>query len=310
MIKIIDRLPSSDGSIKYAFRNRTKNEFESVYFKLPPKNNVSTQICISSQAGCAMGCKFCATGYGGFFSNLTPQEMMEEVNLVKEDIYQNGLEEEKSGFNILLMGMGEALMNYENVIDFYSQARKNFFHLNKIFISTVGISKRIYDLANLPASLNIKLYVSIHSPYNNEREKIMPITKKYKIESVLDACEEFSKKTNTKVKANYLLLKGVNDSEKHAKDFRDLLNPNYFEAQIQLYNSTPDLPYQTASNETAYRFQEIISENGIETVVRISKGRDINGGCGQLVKKINQQRIQRRLKESPPYMFSEKPRSY
>ncbi len=234
MIKIIERVPSTDGSIKYAFNDKNGNKFESIYFRLPPWKGVPYEIyhiCISSQAGCAMGCKFCATAYGGFFADLTPQEMLEEITLIRDDIILNKLESETVGFNIVLMGMGEPLMNYDNVVQFCYQAREKFTHLNKIAISTVGLSDRIYELADLPLTLNMKLFISIHSPYNNERVQIMPITKKYPIESVIDACKAFAEKTGTLVKATYLLLKDINDTEQHAKDFAKLLDPRYFEAR-------------------------------------------------------------------------------
>jgi 23S rRNA (adenine2503-C2)-methyltransferase len=300
MLKMIERVFSSDGSVKYAFNNVGGNKFESIYFRLPPWNGNPYKIyhmCISSQAGCAMGCKFCATAYGGFFNDLTPEDMMDEIELVRNDLIQNDLESENTEFNIVLMGMGEPLMNYENVINFCYKAREKFAFLNKIAISTVGLSNRIDELAELPLSLKMKLFISVHSPYNNERVQIMPITKKYPIESVIDACIKFAKNTNTLVKATYLLLKDINDTEKHAKDFAKLLDPRYFEAQIQLYNITPGIPYQRVSDEIGYKFRDIVAaESGVDTIIQISKGRDVDGGCGQLIKKINENTSRRVLK--------------
>lgn len=306
MLKIIERLPSNDNSVKYAFKDKDNNKFESIYFRLPPWKGVPYKIyhmCISSQAGCAMGCKFCATAYGGFFANLTPEEMMSEIDLMREDLIKNGLETDSTGFNIVLMGMGEPLMNYDNVIEFCYQARERFPTLNKIAISTVGLSDRIYELTELPLNLQMKLFISVHSPYNSERMQIMPITKKYSIESVMEACKSFAKRTNTLVKATYLLLKDFNDTEKHARDFAKLLDPRYFEAQIQLYNVTPGIPYQRVSDETGYTFKNIVeAESGVDTIIQISKGQDIDGGCGQLIKKINENTARKVLKGTKTYI--------
>ena len=288
MLKIIDRSISSDESIKYVFQNSLGNHCEAIYFRLSPFNGMAFEeyrVCISSQVGCAMRCNFCATGYGGFFANLTPGEMFEEASLVIKDLVQNKIEKESAKFNIALMGMGEPLMNYENICVFLSKVKKNFSYLKRMSLSTVGISDRIYELADLPLEFKLKLYLSVHSPYNEERVKIMPVTRKYKIESAIEACKEFAKKTKTHVKATYLLLKNINDTPQHAQDFANLLDHRYFEAQIQLYNHVLDLPYQRVSNEYAYKFRDMVARNGIDTIVQISKGRDIEGGCGQFIKK-------------------------
>jgi 23S rRNA (adenine2503-C2)-methyltransferase len=308
MLKTVEKLQSSDDSIKYAFQDDNGRKFESIYFTLPTQNKPSHFICISSQAGCAMGCKFCATGYGGFFENLTPEKMMAEIEIINDEVIKNIAADSSTLFNIVLMGMGEPLMNYDNVVEFCYRAREKFTTLNKIFISTVGIPNRILQLADLDPKLNLKLYFSMHSPYNDERLKIMPITKKYSIESVLAACKLFSEKTSTRVKVTYLLLKNVNDTDQHARDFAKLLDPLYFEAQVLLYNTTPGLPYERVSEEVAYRFGDIIAESGIETNVKVSRGRDVNGGCGQFVKNVNEKTANRVLSgtfaEHPPTILS------
>ncbi len=288
MLEIINKSISSDGSIKYAFKNQEGNLFESIYFRLPPNNGIAFEeyrICVSSQAGCAMGCKFCATGHGGFFANLTPEEILEQVDLIVKDIVKNEIEKDDAAFNIALMGMGEPLKNYNNICTFLGVVQEKFPYLNRMSLSTVGISNRIYELANLSLDIRLKLYLSVHSPYNAERTKIMPITQKYSIESAIEACKEYAKKTNGYVKATYLLLKGINDTQQHAIDFANLLDPRYFEAQIQLYNPTIGLPYQRVSDEFAYEFKNIVAKKGLDTILQISRGRDVEGGCGQLIKK-------------------------
>lgn len=283
MLKIINYSSSSDKSIKYTFQNSLGNRCEAVYFRLPQFEEY--RVCISSQAGCAMRCNFCATGNGGFFANLTLEEMLEEVSLIVQDLLQKKIEKKNAKFNIALMGMGEPLMNYKNICKFLNKVKEAFPHLNRMSLSTVGITDRIYEIANLPLEFQLKLYLSVHSPYNEERVKIMPITRKYKIESAIEASKDFAKKTKMPVKATYLLLKDINDTPQHAQDFANLLDPRYFEAQIQLYNYVLGLPYQRVSDEYAHQFKDIVARNGIDTIVQISKGRDVEGGCGQFINK-------------------------
>lgn len=287
MVQVIDSVKSNDGSIKYVFGNELKNKFEAIYFKqIPSKPTINYHICISTQSGCAMECKFCATAYGGFFNNLNDQEMLDQVEKIQYELFRQNIEQPTFNFNILLMGMGESMVNYNNVINFIERARTRFLYLNKILVSSVGISNKINELASISNLSKLKLYISVHSPYDKERIKIMPITKKFNLESVIQACINFASKSNTKVKATYLLLKGINDSEQHAIDFAKLLNPKYFEAQIQLYNITPELPYQRVDDKQAMKFNNIITSHGVNCLVRVSCGQDIDGGCGQLVKNL------------------------
>lgn len=287
MLEIIEKVESQDGSVKYAFASSRGHKFEAIYYKLASVKSptYSFSICISSQAGCAMGCTFCATGHGGFFANLLSDEMLAQVNIVCENVIQAGKEKKDAHFNIVVMGMGEPLMNYENLVDFLHLATKSLPYLDRISISTIGIVPKILALAAVP-NVNKKLFVSIHSPYEVERTRIMPITKKYSLKSVLDACREYAIKTKTTVITSYLLLKDINDSEQHARDFASLLDPNFFEAQFLLYNVTPGISYGRPTNETAQRFREIVAARGINTDIQISRGRDVNGGCGQLIKEV------------------------
>jgi 23S rRNA (adenine2503-C2)-methyltransferase len=290
MLELIHKNKAEDGSIKYAFKDSNGNAFEAVYFRLPPNNGIPYSVyhmCISSQAGCAMGCKFCATGYGGFFSDLKAELMREQINVVRDDIICSEIESETTEFNVVLMGMGEPLANYDNVVKFAHIANNEYNRLHKVAISTVGLTPKIFKLAeDLPANLNFKLYISLHSPYDAERAEFMPITRKYSIQSVLEAGRFFAKKTNTYVRVTYLLLKGVNDTDQHAHDFAKLLDPHLFETQIQLYNATPGIPYGRVDDSVGFRFKDIIESYGFKVIVRLSSGRDVEGGCGQLIKKI------------------------
>lgn len=294
MISILAQKESTDKSIKYIFSNQNRNKFEAIYFNHPERkieNKEPYHICISTQAGCAMACTFCATGHGGFFENLNVDSMLEQIYLIKRNIEEKNLEHSENYFNVVLMGMGEPLMNYNNVVKFLYKANKEINNLKNILISTIGIGNRIIDLADHQKNTNIRLYLSVHSPYEDERKIIMPITKKFSLDSSIKACEYYSDKTKTLVKATYLLLKGVNDSETHAKALASILDPNKFIIQVLLYNQTPGIPYERPSEEIAKNFENTLIELGYNAYIRTSRGRDINAGCGQFIQAENAKKI-------------------
>ena len=302
-VTIKEKAFSEDGSIKYVFFTSQGQLIEGIYFRIQGREDFSDDtyhICISSQAGCAMGCTFCATGYGGFFAQLSSEEMCSQVDLICNDLIAMGKEEKMTGFSVGLMGMGEPLMNYENIVAFCYSVQNKYSNLEAVCISTIGISPRIEDMAQVANDTNIiRLFVSIHSPYEEQRLSIMPITKKYSIQSVLEACRTFHKNTGLKIILSYLLIRDVNDSEKHAEDFAHLIaNDVCFTTQLLLYNETPGIDFMRPSNDSATKFKDVLSSHGIPTIIQISKGQDIDGGCGQLVKKINQKSVERRIKLS------------
>jgi 23S rRNA (adenine2503-C2)-methyltransferase len=286
MIEIFDRCISSDGSIKYGFVNSAGNRFEAITFIYnghhERKPITVRAICISSQAGCNLACSFCATGLEGFYANLTGEEMLQQIELVQRDLESSGLPP-ATGYAV--MGMGEPLLNLPVVIEFFRAVRKNQSrYIEPLSLSTVGVAPRIRQLAEV-SDVNYRLFVSLHSPYNEERVNFIPLTSKYPIEEVLSACREYSQKKGSRVEASYLLFKGVNDSERHARDLAKLLDPHHFDAQILLYNEIEGLQYERPSMESAEMFKDILSATGIMTTVQVSKGIDIQGGCGQLTRK-------------------------
>ncbi|MDR2539896.1 MAG: 23S rRNA (adenine(2503)-C(2))-methyltransferase RlmN [Chlamydiales bacterium] len=308
MISILAK-SSSDKSIKYVLGNKTGNKFEAVYFKFFEEEDKNRPyfnyyledgqlptytICISSQIGCAMGCTFCATGYGGFFKNISAEELLEQVFLIRNDLIKEKIEKVESLGNIILMGMGEPLMNLPNVLKFCRKLNTistNFIKLKSI--STIGIVPKIKELAHV-LDINIKLFLSLHSPFDEERSSLMPINLKYNIQEIIAACEYFAHIQQQKIIVCYLLLKGINDSEKHAQAFSELLNPQFFETQILSYNPIPNVDFERPSIKTAFSFAQIIKEKGLTTDIRISKGQDIQGGCGQLVQEDTGKTIKKR----------------
>ena len=286
MLKMTQRVESADNSVKYSFINENNQSVEAMYFTLPFQStkDYSYSICISSQAGCAVNCSFCATGKGGFFSHLTSDEMHHQITLIQEDIIARGLQDRTSRFHISFMGMGEPLLNYAHVTQLCGLLQKNYPYLNKISLSTVGIIPKITMLSK-NSDINIDLFVSIHSPYDEQRTSMIPINKKYPLASLMDACRQYAKTKNTFVNASYLLIHEFNDSEQHAIDFCKLLDPRYFRVQILMYNKINHSNYQRPLDASVNQFKNIVDSYHLQNMVIASKGQDINGGCGQLVAK-------------------------
>ena len=286
-MQIVERLVSSDGSIKYIFKNYNGYYCEAIYYRLSPKNNMPYEryhICISSQFGCRMKCSFCDTGNLGFCHNLSYREMLDEINLVRKDVIKTGNEKASTKYSAVIMGMGEPLNNIENTIKFCTTLSTTDIGLETIPISSVGVVPQIPKLAELQHQLkNIKFFVSLHTPYDEQRSHIMPINKRYNISSLLSACRKYHLSTSTKVTLSYMLIDGINDSANHLKDLIKLINPEHFNVQLLLYNNTNNAKFIRPTLDTAQIFNERLNNNGISSIIRISKGQDISGGCGQLI---------------------------
>ena len=289
MIKKVERIKSVDGSSKYLFNdgNSEKGNFEALYF-YPVDNVEKSSICISTQIGCAVGCAFCATGRLGLTRNLKSAEMIEAINKILEDEKNDGEDIEKLD-SIALMGMGEPLHNYNEVREFYHQAMK-LFNVRHISLSTSGVTDNIIKLAD--DDTNFNLLFSLHSPFNEERDKLIPINKKYPLADFIKACEYYYNKKqkdslNLKIKASYLLMKDFNDTDRHVKELIKILDKDIFKVQILLYNENEDLPFKRPSIEKAREFERKLNESGLETKISISKGQDIAGACGQMAGKRN-----------------------
>lgn len=293
MIKKVERVKSIDGSSKYLFNDgeSENGNFEALYF-YPVDNKQKSSICISTQVGCAVGCAFCATGKLGLKRNLKSSEMIEAIVQILE-------EENKDGENIdnlesiALMGMGEPLHNYNEVKIFYHQAMEILHNIKHISLSTSGITDNIIKLAD--DDTNYNLLFSLHSPFDEERSKLMPINKRYPLKSVINACEYYYYKKQKdalgmKIKASYLLLKDFNDSDRHIEQLVKILNSDVFKIQILLYNENENLPFKRPSLEKAKDFERKLNVYGLETKISVSKGQDIAGACGQMAGKKNIQK--------------------
>ncbi|MDU7692636.1 MAG: 23S rRNA (adenine(2503)-C(2))-methyltransferase RlmN [Helicobacter sp.] len=282
---------SKDGTKKYLFKTVDNFTFEAVFLKMKDAkfNDDGKKIagekytfCISSQIGCRVGCTFCLTAKGGFVRNLSAAEIVEQVVFLKKD---NDIDAKKS-VNIVFMGMGEPLLNLENV----SKAIKIMSDKNGLdiaprrqTISTSGIAPKIHKLGTL--DLGVQLAISLHAPEDDLRSKIMPINKRYNLKSLMDAVLSFPLESRKRVMFEYLLLDGVNDSITHAKGLLRLLNGIKVKVNLILFNPYPDSLYNRPSDANATKFADYLNGHGLLATIRESKGIDISAACGQLIEK-------------------------
>jgi len=269
---------SQDGSIKYLFRLEDKNHIESVL--IPEKDHYT--LCISSQVGCAQGCSFCLTAKDGFIRNLTKDEIVSQVRDIKKN--HAGL---KPVTNIVFMGMGEPLANYENVVAAVHTILNNDaglgFSSRRVTISTAGL---VHKLSDLGSELAVNLAVSLNATENETRSMLMPINRKYPIEKLLDACRRYHLKPRKRITFEYILLKGINDSTEDAHRLVKLLRPIRAKINLIPFNEYKESPFRRPEESIVNGFLEILHRKGCTAIVRHSKGQDICAACGQLRAKI------------------------
>lgn len=261
-----------DGTEKFLFKFSDGNLIESVLMRYKHGNS----ICISTQVGCRMGCKFCASTIDGRIRNLTTGEILAQILVV-----QNHIGERIS--NVVLMGSGEPLDNYENVMKFLDIVSAEY-GLNigqrHITLSTCGIVPKIYELAD--KELSITLAISLHAFSDEKRKEIMPIANKYSIDEILNACKYFVNKTKRRITFEYSLVKDVNDSKEDARALGKLLKGMLCHVNLIPVNEIKERTFKRSSKETIQDFANILSNLGIEVTVRREMGSDINAACGQL----------------------------
>jgi 23S rRNA (adenine2503-C2)-methyltransferase len=276
----IDRLEkiriekSQDGSKKYLFRLPDGNLIESVL--IPERGHYT--LCISSQVGCALGCRFCFTGQGGLARNLTGGEIIAQVR----DI-QKALDEPRYLTNIVLMGMGEPLANYDNVvkaIDIVTDKTLGLgFASRRVTLSTSGLVDRLPDLGRDTA---VSLAISLNAADNKTRDWLMPINQKYPIERLLEACRRYPLKPHRRITIEYILLKGINDSEKDARRLAKLLRRLRAKVNLIPFNTFEGSEFRRPDESVITRFLQILLKSNYTAIIRRSKGEDISAACGQL----------------------------
>ena len=271
-VREIDRLESSDGTMKFLFELADGQAIESVLMKYHHGNSV----CISSQAGCRMGCKFCASTLGGLIRNLTAAEMLEQIYEIERITGENVS-------NVVVMGTGEPMDNYENLIRFVrilsAKEGKNI-SVRNITVSTCGIVEGIRRLAeeNLPLTLAL----SLHAPNDEIRKQLMPVANKYKLEEVLSACDYYYEKTSRRITYEYSLVEGVNDSVECARELSMRLRGKNCHVNLIPVNPIKERNFKKSRDAVIQNFKNILEKNRITCTIRREMGADINAACGQL----------------------------
>jgi len=271
--EVVERTtPAADGSQKYLFTLRDGNRIEAVYMPMGDR----TSICLSSQAGCAVGCTFCVTGFFGAGRNLTPGEMLGQFFTIQ---HEHNVPMEM--MNVVFMGMGEPLLNFENLVTTLDVLYRNIAP-KRITISTSGIIPGIDDLAKLPRRPN--LAVSINAPDRRRREEIMPITKKYPLDDLIASLKRYPSEKGREITIEYVLLAGYNDSHLDAVALAKLIHGLRVKVNAIPFNEDPNLPpwMKRPKEGSIDRFADTLVRNGVAVTVRRSKGREIAAACGQL----------------------------
>lgn len=261
-----------DGTRKYLFSLADGHMIESVLMKYKHGNSV----CISSQVGCRMGCRFCASTLDGLERNLSASEMLDQVYRIQGDIGERIS-------NVVVMGSGEPLDNYDNLIRFIRLLTDDHgLHISQrnITVSTCGIVPGIRRLAD--EELQITLALSLHAPNDRVRGELMPVAKSYGLSEVLKACRYYFDKTGRRLTFEYSLVKGVNDNQEEAKALSDLIKDQHGHVNLIPVNPIKERDYIQSGQKEIALFKNILEKNGINVTIRREMGRDIHGACGQL----------------------------
>ena len=268
-----------DNTIKYLFRLHDGSFVESVLMQY--KHGYS--ICISTQVGCRMNCSFCATGKGGFERNLTASEMLSQIQTAQID---RGIRIS----NVVLMGMGEPLDNYDNVLRFLrlvSMDEGINIGMRHISLSTCGLVDKMEQL--MQEKLQLTLSVSLHAPTDEIRDKIMPVNKKWKVDRLLECCRQYTKQTSRRISFEYIMLSGVNDTEQCAVILAEKLRGMLCHVNLIPANNVKESGHTKSGKEAMEKFCAVLKQKGINVTIRRTLGSDIDASCGQLRSRVKKE---------------------
>ena len=261
-------------TIKYLFELHDKRVIESVFMRYKHGNSV----CISSQVGCRMGCKFCASAIGGLERNLSPSEMLDQIYQIQKDLGERVS-------NVVVMGTGEPLDNYDNLIRFIelitSDKGQNMSGRN-ITVSTCGLVDKIYKLAD--EKLQITLAISLHASNDELRKQTMPIANRYSISEILEACKYYFNTTGRRITFEYSLISGVNDQEEYAHELAGKIKSLNSHVNLIPINPIKERDFKHSTSSQVSKFKNILEKYGINVTIRREMGSDIDAACGQLRK--------------------------
>ena len=273
---VVVQRSSDKQTSKGLFRLADGSEVEAVLMEHYGDRNT---ICISSQAGCAFACAFCSTGQAGFTRQLEAGEIFDQARYFARELDAKG----ERITNIVFMGMGEPFHNYDavmNAVALLNDGQGFGLGQRHITISTVGLVDKIDGFAE--EGVQVNLAISLHAPSDDVRNRIMPVNRRFSLDELLAACDRYIAKTSRKVFFEYVMLRGINDSEKDAHELARRMRGHLYHVNLIPYNTTPDAPFAGTENEGIWRFAGILDQAGIPTTVRQNMGRDIAAACGQL----------------------------
>lgn len=274
-LEMVDRKTSQlDGTSKFLFQLKDNQVIESVLMKYKHGNSV----CISSQVGCRMGCRFCASTLGGLERNLTSSEMLSQIYEIQR------ISGERVS-NVVVMGTGEPLDNYDNLLKFIHMiSDENGLNISQrnITVSTCGLVEKIKALAE--EKLQITLAISLHAPNDTIRKELMPVANKYNMDDIMEICEYYYKQTGRRISFEYSLVKGVNDREENAQELIKRLKGMNCHVNLIPVNPIKERDYTHAEDKYIQKFKNILEKNRINVTIRREMGRDIDAACGQLRK--------------------------
>ena len=273
--QVVKRERSVDGTEKFVLRLADGNMIESVFIPDTP----AMTFCISTQVGCAMACRFCLTGKMGLVRNLTAGEIVGQVRVLADAL---GMRDKR--FNLVLMGMGEPLHNYDETMKalrILADEHGLAVSPRRVTLSTVGLLSALERLAQEPLMPN--LAISLHAPTDAIRGELVPINKKYGVADIIDACRRFPLKRRSRITFEYVMLAGVNDSPDDARRLATLLSRVKSKVNLIPLNAAPGIPFERPSDQTIDRFAQILADHHLTVSVRKSRGRDIRAACGQLI---------------------------
>ena len=272
--KVRVQISQIDGTRKYLFRLADGNVIESVLMRYKHGNSV----CISSQVGCRMGCRFCASTLDGLERNLRPSEMLDQIYQIQRDTGERVS-------NVVVMGSGEPLDNYDNLIRFiHLLTEEGGLHISQrnVTVSTCGLVPKIRELAD--QGLTITLALSLHAPNDEVRKSLMPIARTYALKDVLAACHYYFEKTGRRMTFEYSLVQGVNDNLDEARELAALIQDQHGHVNMIPVNPIKERSYVQSGRKAIEAFKGCLESKGINVTIRREMGRDIDGACGQLRK--------------------------
>ncbi len=274
-LTLVDKQVASDGTIKYLFRLHDNHLIETVLMN----NDYGKSVCVTSQVGCAMGCKFCASGLLKKKRSLSAAEMVSQVLYVQKELDAT----EDRVRNIVIMGIGEPFDNYDNAIKFMDIINSDLgleIGARRITVSTCGLAPKIREFAD--GNYQYNLAISLHAPNDELRNKIMPINKVYPMDELLSALDYYSSKSNRRITFEYILLKGVNDTYECAKELANIVRGRNAYVNLIPYNSVDEADFKSTSDLESLKFYDMLMKLNVKATLRAKHGDDIEAACGQL----------------------------